>query len=147
MNKLNVGEFSKKKTQSHSVVLLDEHSLTSFEAVGTQYAVLDLPNKIVVTDAYIVVEDVAASGTVTISLSEDGVTPTTALGVATDLTVAAITSLATSLPLYYETGCYVLINFGTAVPSDCKAFAVVEYLEIDKANGELTNVPVREALT
>lgn len=141
VNKLNVGEYSKKKTTGYSVIDLNEYTLSKFTQAATNYIVLDLPDKIVLKDCYVVVAEAGNAGTLNVIASLDGVATTAALASAVDLTTEAITD-GTGVPAYYENGVYILINFGTAVPASGDIKVVVEYLETDKANGELTQVPV-----
>lgn len=148
MNKLNVSNNSKKRSKSTTVVRFDADAFSKFSEVSKFYYVAQLPKNILVLRAYNTLVDTLDDTTFSTILYKNigGVQidlpgfSAMSPGDTSEATVALVHSHFT------ENG-VIAIRFGAAVPTSGKFYTTVEYIELDKCNGELTNVPVRESLT
>lgn len=125
---------SQKKSISISSATLKftEQAVASGESVS----VFNLPANAVVTNAFFMVEtgltNATATGKITVG-STDAIAAVAFAGVAGAVKGGAVTKVPTL------TGAEVTVTIGTANATDGEVVAVVEYIEYDKATGELTN--------
>lgn len=146
-NKLAVGNNSQKRSISHSVVELNEDTLRHYPDISVAYTVLDLPESILITNAYVLVVEASDAGSIQVSTTPDGTTNEVALlALPQVLTAVENASASATVPTFYEHGTYINIEFSVAAPTTGKSYVVIEYIEVEKYSGELTQVPVSENL-
>lgn len=98
-----------------------------------------LPSRAVVTSAFVIVKTKATASTATIKLDVDttNIMTATAVGSASGAVIGGLAGTAKGI--YVPTGGVVKATVGTADLTDGDFEVVVEYYEISKLTGELTN--------
>lgn len=147
MANVNINSFGRnnqKKNVSVASATIDAGKLTSKEygvsedgkiAVGDVLTLFSLPAECVITNAFFVVKKVPTATTAQIKLDAgtDSLFAATAVGSA----VAVVGSLAGKA--YTKSGVDVTATISTAALSDGLIEVVVEYVELNRVNGEYVN--------
>ena len=130
------GKNNEKRGVSVAVGTIDVAS-TGTLASGDVVTLTNLPAGAVVTGAYFLVVTGPTTGTQTLTLK---VGSTSVMGATAAGTADGVVKTATVTSAFTGTGAALTATVGTASLTDGKFEVVVEYIQHDKVNGELTTV-------
>lgn len=144
MNKLKIGGNHQKRSMSHSVVTLDNQDWSKFKETSVYYYVCSIPENVLVCRGYSTLVDTLDDTSISVILHFAHDLSGTRSFPGFSSLAPGESSEASFSNTYYPHGALISVRFGSNVPTIGKIHATLEYIELDKRNGELTQVPVRD---